>query len=157
MQHAADLLNGLLRDGWVVMAGLLVMVVALAILAQFFRAVGSSMLGASLYVSQAISSVVSLVLVALFAFIAIPAIVHSISTNVSSCGTVGNLGGAAASVYAGISALRMMKAAFSSVVSAMVGSGSSMSFAFQEAAEVLFGMTLISVAIPVAAAFFGAC
>ncbi|MFZ1042762.1 MAG: hypothetical protein WAN58_15780, partial [Anaerolineales bacterium] len=82
----------------------------------------------------------------------------TVSVSISTtCGPAADVGQAAAYVMAAIAAVRMAKAAFTAMFSAMSGAGSGMSDAITEAGEAVLGMLLISVAVPVVAAFLGAC
>jgi hypothetical protein len=51
----------------------------------------------------------------------------------------------------------MLKGTFLAVVSTSISGSGGVSDALMEIAETIFGMLLITVAAPVAAAFFGAC
>ena len=73
-----------------------------------------------------------LIVVVLYAYLAIPAIVQAVSSaSVSSigagCGPAAELGQAAAYAMAAIAAVRMALAAFNALLSAMSGTGSGMS------------------------------
>lgn len=160
MMHAATILVDILRDAWGAIIGLMIAVAGLSVLAQLLKLAGSASLGASTYVAQAVASLAGLVVVALYAFLAIPAIVHAASSAAAGsggCGPAAELGQAAALVMGAITAVRMAKAAFVSMVSALSGVQGGMSYAVTEAAEALIGMLLISVALPVASAVLGAC
>jgi hypothetical protein len=160
MMHAAQILENILREAWGAIIGLMVAVAVLAMLVQILKLTGSASLGATLFVTEAIGSIMGLVILVLYAFLALPAIVHSVSSSATStggCGPAAELGQAAAYVMAAIASLRMAKAAFVSMVSAMSGAQAGMSYAITEAAEAIVGILLISVAVPVAAALLGAC
>jgi hypothetical protein len=159
MMQAANILVNLLRNAWGVLVGLMLAVAILAMLMQILRLTGSAVIGASLYVNHAIGSIASLVIVVLYAFLAIPVIVQSISIYAGGkgCGPVAELGAAAAYVMTAISAVRLAKAAFYSLISALSGAEGGISFAMNEALEVLLGAVLVTVAVPIAAALLGAC
>jgi hypothetical protein len=159
MMQAANILVSILRNAWGALIGLMVAVAILALLMQILRLAGSAAIGASLYVNQAVGSITSLIVVVLYAFLAIPAIVHSVSLNAASrgCGPVAELGAVAAYVMAAISAVRMAKAAFVSLLSALAGAEGGISYAVTEALEVLLGTVLVTAAVPIAAALLGAC
>jgi hypothetical protein len=57
----------------------------------------------------------------------------------------------------GIGSLRMLKGTFLAVVSTSISGSGGVSNALMEIAETIFGMLLITVVAPAAAAFFGAC
>ncbi len=160
MMHAAQILVNVLREAWGAIIGLMVAVAILAMLAQIMKLTGGSVMGASLYVHEAIGSIVGLTFVVLYAFLAVPAIVHAISASAAGgggCGPSAELGSAAAYVMAAVAAVRMAKAAFVSLISSIGGSSGGMSYAITEASEAMLGMLLISVAAPMAAALVGAC
>ena len=56
-----------------------------------------------------------------------------------------------------LAAVRMLKAAFISVVSASLGGTSTFSQALIECGEAIFGMLIAAAAIPLAAWFLGTC
>ena len=160
MMHAAQILVDILRNAWTAIIGLMVAVAVLAGLYQILKLSVDASLGASMYVAQAVGALIALIIVALYAFLAIPAIVRAVTVSVSistACGPAADVGQAAAYVMAAIAAVRMAKAAFTAMFSAMSGAGSGMSDAITEAGEAVLGMLLISVAVPVVAAFLGAC
>lgn len=157
--HAADVIVSILRDAWGALIAMILAIGGLAMLYQFLKAVGSATIGASMIMGRAIESVASAIIVILYAFLAVPAIVHAVSGSISiqSCGPAAQLGEAAAYVMAGITAVRMARAAFISLFSAYSGSESGMAYAVSETGEAIFGMLLITIAVPVAAAFLGVC
>jgi hypothetical protein len=160
MMHAAQILVDILRNAWTAIIGLIVVVAVLAMLYQTLKLSVDASLGASMYVAQAVGTLLGLIVVVLYAYLAIPAIVRAVPASVSigaGCGPVADLGQAVAYVMAAIAAVRMALAAFVALLSAMNGTGSGMSHAMIEAAEIVVAMVLISVAVPAAAAFFGAC
>jgi hypothetical protein len=117
------------------------------------------MIGSPMWVGEAIAGIVGIVIIALVGFLAIPSIVRSITSNnaVLGCGPIAEIGQFSALLIGGIGSLRMLKSVFIAVASASIGASSGVSTALTEIAEVIFGMLLITVAAPVAAAFFGAC
>jgi hypothetical protein len=115
-------------------------------------------LGSGIWVSEAVTGALGVVVIALFGFMAIPVLAQSalVAAEVG-CGPVVEIGQFSALVIGGIGSLRMLKAVLQAVVSATLGGSGGVSTALIEIAETLFGMLLITVAAPVAAAFFGAC
>jgi hypothetical protein len=100
------------------------------------------------------------VILGLFAFLGIPQIVQALQSSLpgaEGCGPISELGTFASSLIGGLAALRMLKAAFTSMLSASIGGTSSFASALIESAEALFGMILASAAIPLAAWFLGTC
>lgn len=158
MVEAGTLLQSILRQGWTVMAAFLVVIALLGGLAQVFKFTGGLFLGSGLWVSQAVATVLGVVLIALFGFLAIPVLARSafVAAHVG-CGPVIEIGQFSALVIGGIGSLRMLKGILHGVVSAVLGGSGGVSTALIEIAETLFGMLLITVAAPVGAVFFGAC
>lgn len=158
MVEAGTLLQSILRQGWTVMAAFLVVIALLGGLVQVFKFTGGLFLGSGLWVSEAVAAVLGVVVIALFGFLAIPVLARSafVAANVG-CGPVIEIGQFSALVIGGIGSLRMLKGILQAVVSASLGGSGGVSTALIEIAETLFGMLLITVAAPVAAAFFGAC
>lgn len=158
MVEAGTLLQSILRQGWTVMAAFLVVIALLGGLAQVFKFTGGLFLGSGLWVSEAAAAVLGVVVIALFGFLAIPVLARSafVAANVG-CGPVIEIGQFSALVIGGIGSLRMLKGILQAVVSSSLGGSGGVSTALIEIAETLFGMLLITVAAPVAAAFFGAC
>ena len=117
------------------------------------------MIGSSMWVGQAIAGIVGVVIIALVGFLAIPAIVRSVTSNnaVLGCGPIAEIGQFSALLIGGVGSLRMLKSVFIAVASVSIGTSGGVSTALTEIAEIIFGMLLITVAAPVAAAFFGAC
>ena len=158
MAEAGAILQGILRQGWATMAAFLVVIALLGGLAQVFKFTGGVLLGSGIWVSEAVVGVLGVVVVALFGFMAIPVLAQSalVAAEVG-CGPVVEIGQFSALVIGGIGSLRMLKGVLQAVVSASLGGSGGVSTALIEIAETLFGMLLITVAAPVAAAFFGAC
>ncbi len=160
MSTVTSLLLSFLRDAWLALAGAFLAFALLAAIAQVLRVSSASVLGANLWVWQSISALVSIIVLALFAFLGIPAIVRSVQSSfptAGGCGPIGELGTLAAGLISGLAALRMLKAMFVSMFSASIGGSSSFANAMIECAEAIFGMILASSAIPLAAYFLGTC
>jgi hypothetical protein len=104
------------------------------------------------------SGIIGVTLIALVGFLSIPAIAGAISSNGSTgCGPIAEIGQLSAMLIGGIGSLRMLKGIFAAVVSTSLSGSRGISNALIEIAETVFGMLLVTVAAPVAAAFFGAC
>jgi hypothetical protein len=162
MTDAAIILVSILRNAWGALVGMLVALVLLGMLYQTLKAVGGAMAGYPQPVANAFGGIVGLLFIGLYAFVALPQIAEAgVAALADSqiCGPVAELGHAAALVIGAVASLRMVRAVYVAVVSSIVGGGGAMSQAVIEAAEALIGMTLVSVAGPVASAFFmgGAC
>jgi len=149
-----------LREAWTALAGALLAFAVLAGMAQILRLGSASVIGANLWVWEAISAVASVVILALFAFLAVPQIVSALESALPSgggCGPINELGQFAAGLIGALAALRMLKAVFASVVSASLGASSSFSHSLIETGEAVFGMLLAGAAVPLAAWFLGTC
>ena len=159
MTAAGELLLGIFRQAWGLIAGLLVLIAILGGLAQVFKMTGGVLLGSSFWVSEAVAGILGVILIALVGFLSIPAIAQAatIGGAATGCGPIAEIGQLAGMLIGGIGALRMLKATFAAVVSASIGGSGGVSNALVEIAETIFGMLLITVAAPVAAVFFGAC
>ncbi|HUH98277.1 MAG TPA: hypothetical protein VLZ89_13005 [Anaerolineales bacterium] len=150
----------ILRGAWGAVMGVMVAAAVLGMLAQLVRLSGSAALGAPMITARAASSMLGMIVVVLYAYLAVPAIVRAVSSSAlggGGCGPAAELGQAAAYAMAAITSLRIAKATLISIFSAMSGAQTGMSYAISEAAESIIGMLLISIAVPVAAAFLGAC
>lgn len=158
MTEACAILLSILRQGWAAMAAFLVVIALLGGLAQVFKFTSGVFLGSGIWVSEAVTGALGVVVIALFGFMAIPVLAQSalVAAEVG-CGPVVEIGQFSALVIGGIGSLRMLKGVLQAVVSATLGGSGGVSTALIEIAETLFGMLLITVAAPVAAAFFGAC
>jgi hypothetical protein len=160
MAGSSSILVTFLREAWVALTAAFVAFALLAGLAQMLRVSSASVLGANLWVWESVSALVSIVVLGLLAFLGIPQIVHALQSSLpggGGCGPISELGTYASGLIGGLAALRMMKAAFASVLSASVGGASSFSHALLECAEAIFGMLLAGAAIPLAAYFLGTC
>ena len=158
MTAAGEILLGILRQAWVLIAGLLVLVALLGGLAQVFKMTGGVLLGSNFWVSEAVSSIMGVMLIALVGFLSVPAITRAASIGgATGCGPISEIGQLAGTLVGGIGSLRMLKGTFMAVVSTSINGSGGVSNALIEIAETIFGMLLITVAAPVAAAFFGAC
>jgi hypothetical protein len=160
MNEVSTLLLAFLREAWVALAGALVAFALLAGIAQMLRVSSASVLGANLWVWESISALISIILLGLFAFLGIPQIVSALQSSLpgtGGCGPISELGVLASGLIGGLAALRMLKAAFTTMLSASIGGASSFASALIECGEALFGMILAGAAIPLAAWFFGTC
>ena len=160
MSEVSSLLLTFLREAWVALAGAFVAFALLAGIAQILRVSSASVLGANLWVWESVSALISIVVLGLFAFLGIPQIVSALQTTLpgaGSCGPISELGTLASGLIGGLAALRMLKAAFTTMLSASIGGAASFSNALIESGETLFGMILASAAIPLAAWFLGTC
>ena len=158
MTGAGEILLGIFRQAWTLIAGLLALIAILGGLAQVFKMTGGILLGSNFWVSEAVSGVLGVILIALVGFLSVPAIAHAASVSgATGCGPISEIGQLAGMLIGGIGSLRMLKGIFLAVVSTSISGSGGVSNALIEIAETIFGMLLITVAAPVAAAFFGAC
>ena len=160
MSDVSSLLLTFLREAWVALAGAFLAFALLAGIAQMLRVSSASVLGANLWVWESISALISILALGLFAFLGIPQIVSALQSTLpgaGSCGPISELGTLASGLIGGLAALRMLKAAFTSMLSATIGGSASFANALIESGEALFGMILASAAIPLAAWFLGTC
>jgi hypothetical protein len=159
MNQAGNILLMIFQQAWATMVALVVIVAALGGLAQVMKIVGGQMVGSPVWVGEAVVGIVGIAIIALVGFLAIPQIVRSVNSPnaVVGCGPIVEIGQFSALLIGAIGSLRMLKAVFVAVASASLGGSGGVSTALIEIAEIIFGMLLITVAAPVAAAFFGAC
>lgn len=160
MTAASSLLLTFLREAWLALASAFLAFALLTGIAQMLRVSSASVLGASLWVWESVSALLSVVVLGLFAFLGIPQIVSALQSTLpgaGGCGPISELGTLASGLIGGLAALRMLKAAFVSMLSASIGGASTFANALIECGEALFGMILASAAIPLAAWFLGTC
>lgn len=150
----------LLRNGWTALAGGLAAMILLAFLAQTLRTTAASAIGARFWVWEALSAGMSLLILALIAFLGVPAIVQAAQSSVpgsGGCGPVSDLSVLASAFIGALAAVRIMAAFYTSAVSAAMGGSASLSGALIHAGEVIFGMLIAAAAIPIATHFLGVC
>ena len=160
MSDVTSLLVSFLRDAWIALAGAFLAFALLASIAQILRASSASVLGANLWVWEAVSALASLLILGLFAFLGIPTIISALQSSLpgaGGCGPIDELGTLASGLIGGLAALRMLKAMFASMFSASIGGSSTFASALIECGESIFGMVLAGAAIPLAAFFLGTC
>jgi hypothetical protein len=159
MNQAGNIVLMIFQQAWATMVALVVIVAALGGLAQVMKIVGGQMVGSPVWVGEAVVGIVGIGIIALVGFLAIPQIVRSVNSPdaVVGCGPIVEIGQFSALLIGAIGSLRMLKAVFVAVASASLGGSGGVSTALIEIAEIIFGMLLITVAAPVAAAFFGVC
>jgi hypothetical protein len=159
MSQAGSVLLIIFQQAWVTMTALVIMIAILGGLAQVMKIAGGQMVGSPVWVGEAVAGVVGIAIIALVGFLAIPQIVRSVNSPgaIMGCGPIAELGQFSALLIGAAGSLRLLKAVFVAVASAALGGSGAVSSALLEIAEIIFGMLLITVAAPVAAAFFGAC
>jgi len=160
MTQVATILQGLLREAWIALAGALFAFILLAILAQTLRASSASVIGARFWVWEAASAGIALLVLAVFAFLGVPAILRAAQTSIPTgggCGPIGTLGTLSAGLIAALAAVRVLKSLVTSVATAAIGGSSFVANAMLETGEAVFGMVLAAAAIPLATHFLGVC
>lgn len=157
MTSAADIILGVLRDTWNLLAVVTTVFAILALLVQFLKGSAAFSLGLDSGVAKSISSVAGVFLFVLVGFYTVPVLARSVTVTAPTCGPVSRLGEFAAAIIGALGALRMLKAVFGAAAMAAAGSPVEFGSAVFDIGVTLLGMLLATVAIPVAAAFFGAC
>jgi len=160
MSEVTSFIVDFLRAAWGALALALVAFSALAMLAQVLRAASAGALGASLWVWEAVATLVGILVLAAFGIWGVPAIIAAgmaALPGVPDCGPLGELGRLAIGIIGGLGAVRMLKAVLSSVVAAGVGASRTAASGLMEVGEVILGMTAASAALPIAAHFLGVC
>ncbi len=157
MAAASEILLGILREAWGVLVGITIALSLLTLLIQVLRGTAGNLLGANPLIAQALSASGGLLILVLLAFVGIPAMVQSIQITAPNCGPVAELGELAAVLIGAVAALRMLKAITVTVAMAAAGGPAGFSDALFEVGAALVGMLIAVAAVPVAAAFFGAC
>ena len=160
MSEATSLLLTFLREAWIALAGAFLAFALLAGLAQILRVSSAGLIGANLWVWESVSALAAIIMLGLFAYLGVPQIVSALSSALPSgggCGPISELGELASGLIAGLAALRMLKATFTSILSASLGGASIFANALLECGEAVFGMILAGAAIPLAAFFLGTC
>jgi hypothetical protein len=160
MSSVAEILLGIFREAWQVLVALTLAIGMLAGLAQILRLSAGTMIGANLWIWEAMAGISGVLMLVLFAFLGIPVLVEATSSSIpggAGCGPINDLGTFSAMLIAGLAGLRMLKATFMAVLAASAGGAINTSNALIEIAESMFGMLLASVAVPAAAIFLGAC
>ena len=124
MTQVADVLVAILRDAWVALAGALVAVIVLAMLAQMLKSVSAMALGANLFVYEAVAALFGLLVLGLYGFLGVPAIVRAAQASIpgsAGSGPIVQISEFSAALIGGIAALRMLKAVFAAAAYAAVG------------------------------------
>ncbi|MFH1633322.1 MAG: hypothetical protein ABIG63_04820 [Chloroflexota bacterium] len=160
MIGVGQIILGVLRNGWIALVGALVAIALLALLAQALKTVSAGVIGANLFVYQAIAAFSGVLILALFGLLGVPALVRAAQTSLpasAGCGPINELGQLAIMLIGGLAALRMLRAVLAGVTMAAVGGGGGLSDALLEAGEAIVGMVVASAALPIATHFLGVC
>ena len=104
MSDAGGVLLVIFQHAWTTLAALTIIVAMLGGLAQVMKLAGGQMIGSSMWVGEAIAGIVGVVIIALVGFLAIPAIVRSVTSNnaVLGCGPIAEIGQFSALLIGGI-------------------------------------------------------
>ena len=123
MSDAGGILLVIFRHAWTTLAALTIIIAMLGGLAQVMKLAGGRMIGSPMWVGEAIAGIVGVVIIALVGFLAIPAIVRSVTSNnaVLGCGPIAEIGQFSALLIGGVGSLRMLKSVFIAVASASIG------------------------------------
>ena len=153
MGNLLSLLTGFFSQAWTFMAYLVVAIGLLAGLSYMLKTTAGAVIGANQWVWQAISGVLGIINLILFAFLVIPEItqagMQAIPAGVGGPNFLVTLGNLAAGVIAALASLPMLKATLQSVIGAAVGGSSEVSRALLEGCEALFAMLIASLAVPI--------
>jgi len=142
------------------MGGGLLTLTLLGGLSLVLHSAGGAIFGLRYATSQALSSGIGLVVLALFSFLGLPALILALQEALPAsggCGPILELGGLAAGLIAAFGSLRLLLAMLSAAGLALAGAGPGAAQVLFEAAEAVLGMVLASLAAPLAAHFLGAC
>ncbi len=157
MIAAGEIILGILREAWGVLVTVTIAITLLALLVQVLRGTAGNLLSANPLITQAVTASGGLLILVLFAFMGIPAMVQSVQITAPSCGPVAELGELASMLIGAVVALRMLKAITLAVAMAAAGGPAGISDTLLEVGAALVGMLIAVAVVPVAAAFFGAC
>ncbi|MEA3350214.1 MAG: hypothetical protein U9Q82_06310 [Chloroflexota bacterium] len=160
MTAIGQMLLEILRNGWIVLVSAVAAVAALALMSQILKTVSSGIMGANLYVYEAIAAFFGVLLLALFGLLGVPALVQAAQASLppsAGCGPITELGQLAIMLIGGLAAVRMMLAVFSGVAMTTLGGSGGLSEAMLEAGEAIFGMVIASAALPIATHLLGVC
>ena len=148
------------REAWLALAGMLLILALMGVLAQALKASTAATLGTNYWVAQAVMAGGALTGLTLFAFLGVPVIVAAALASLpesAGCGPLADLGTLSASLVGALAGVRMLKALLSATAAAAAGGTNLFTTALLEVGEALFGMLLAAAALPVAAHFLGVC
>ena len=160
MSYVGSVFLSLLREAWVVLTGAVVMFVLLGVLAQVLRSASGSLIGARNWVGNALAASTGLMVLALFSFVGVPAVLRAVSRslpNTGGCGPISEIGGLAAGLIGALAAVRILMAVLKSVTAAALEGSASLASALLESGEAVLGMIVAAAAIPIAARLLGVC
>ena len=160
MTAAGQLIVDVLRQAWTALAGAIAAFAVLAILSQVLKTASAGAMGARYWVWESVAGAASIMLLALYAFLGVPALTRAALAALpagAGCGPITELSAFAIMLLGGLAALRMLRSVAVAVFSASVGGEASFSKALLESGEVILGMAIAGVAVPLAAQFLGAC
>ncbi len=159
MTGVLDLFVVFLSESWAALAGALVLFGMVGILVQVLKAVSGTVIGSKVAWANALSATVGILFIILFGLMGVPALSRAVNvtSEMTACGPLVDLGAAAAQVLGGLAAVRMLHTFVRSAMSIAAGGSNVVASALVEAGEALIGMLIVVVAGPLAAYFFGNC
>ncbi len=160
MPYGFQVLLGVLRQAWGALTIIMVVMASLGALVHVFRTIWASTLGARFWIWQSITSIATIFILVLIAFLGIPPIVKAVAAAVpgsAGCGPIAELGMFASGLIAAIVSVRMLLSFVRALAASSIGGSTEISQALMEAIEALSGMLLAGIVIPLAAAFLGVC
>lgn len=164
MRELGSVLINLFAQAWDVLAFATLVVTILFILYAALRGSSAVAVGASVPASQVIVSAFSLFLLAIFGFLLVPSLVRgtiqAYAATVPRCsvdqsGFFVEATTVALQLLVGVSALRMIKAVFVSVVMSGAGAPGGVASAVLEIAEVVAASLVLTIIVPIIAATLG--
>ena len=108
MAEAGVTLLAFLREAWTALAGALLAFAILAMLAQVLKVSSAGVLGANLWVWEAVSAVIAVLALGLFGFLGVPQIIQGVEAAIPSgagCGPISELGGLSAAIIGGLAGI----------------------------------------------------
>lgn len=153
-----EVLQALLRvatEAWGTLSVGLIIILSLVMLAQAIRATMATGMGSGSGLAQALLGMLGPVAAALFLFLGVPPLVHSITT-ISACAPeLADLTLWAQRLLAVIIAFRMLKVGYLAIVAEALGTGEAVVTLLNEAAAVVAAMLVIPFISGVAAGLLG--
>jgi hypothetical protein len=160
MPDGLQVLLSVLRQAWGALTIIMVVMASLGALAHVLRTLWAATLGARFWIWQSLTSIATIFILVLIAFLGIPPVVRAVAAAVpgsAGCGPIAELGMFASGLIAAIVSVRMLLSFVRVLAASAVGGSLEISQALIEAIEAISGMLLASIVVPLAAAFLGVC
>jgi hypothetical protein len=160
MPDGLQVLLNVLRQAWGALTIIMVVMASLGALAHVLRTLWAATLGARFWIWQSLTSIATIFILVLIAFLGIPPVVRAVAAAVpgsAGCGPIAELGMFASGLIAAIVSVRMLLSFVRALAASAVGGSAEISQALTEAIEAISGMLLASIVVPLAAAFLGVC